>query len=270
MTIPTFEQIEALVSATGRSDFPYLRHHYPRFRYTKAEFDRGWRRSGPREVVLDVGAHWLHQSLLYALDDYEVIATDLPTTLEDDAVKQLAGQTGIRLLPNADLERPAPALASLPDNSVSIVLFTEILEHITFNPVEMWREIYRVLRPRGRIIVTTPNFYAWRGRCWEFGRFFKRFGAGLSAYEIVNTPTFGHHWKEYSLREIIYYFCILSPDFNVTKALHVPEYAKGYLGVPDTAISKLVEKAVRILRPNVHLEVEIREKNAGITAKPAW
>lgn len=51
----------------------------------------------------------------------------------------------------------------LEDASVDTVLCMEVLEHLLF-PSEALREIRRVLRPRGTLIVTVPNIAHWRTR----------------------------------------------------------------------------------------------------------
>src|SRR5690606_41501617 len=73
-----------------------------------------------------------------------------PYTTLFRSVQRLAGAEGIRLVPNADLER-APGLRQLEDDSFDVILFTEIIEHITFNPVEFWRQVYRVDRKSTRL-----------------------------------------------------------------------------------------------------------------------
>lgn len=44
-----------------------------------------------------------------------------------------------------------------PDASFDVVFFCEILEHMTHDPLAVIREINRVLRPGGHLILTTPN-----------------------------------------------------------------------------------------------------------------
>jgi 2-polyprenyl-6-hydroxyphenyl methylase/3-demethylubiquinone-9 3-methyltransferase len=175
----------------------YLHQHYGRFAETLVEFDGSWDRSrGVR--LLDVGAHWLHQAVLWRLAGYEVTAVDLPATFELDSVRRCAEAEGIKLVPNADLER-CPPLADLPDASFHVVLFTEIIEHLTFNPTHLWQELHRLLAPGGRIVITTPNYYAWNGRAWDFKRFFSGFGGGITVDEILNMHTHGHHWREFAI-----------------------------------------------------------------------
>ncbi|ODU36093.1 MAG: hypothetical protein ABS97_01805 [Lysobacteraceae bacterium SCN 69-320] len=266
----TLQTLEDRLRPYGASDFDYLRHHYARYRMTKREFESDWPRVASDSHVLDIGAHWLHQCALYALDGYRVTALDLPATLECASTAAFARDHGIELIVCRDLERPASALAALADDSVDVVLFTEILEHITFNPVALWREIHRVLKPGGRIVVTTPNYYALRGRSWAPQRLLQRFGAGPSTWEILYKPTYANHWKEYSLREVIHYFCLLSGDFITRKALHQPEYADGYLQRRAGRLLRWLERRIPLLRPDLYVEIELSHKQAGINIEPAW
>ncbi len=262
------DDFQALFEACGGTDVLYLRHHFQRYAETKRKLLTSWDR-GRGNAILDIGAHWLHQAMLYATDGFAVTALDMPVTLEFPSVKALAEKHGISLVPSDDLER-ATAFEHLGDDSFDLVLFTEIIEHITFNPVALWKEIYRVTKPGGRIVITTPNYYAWRGRTWEWGRFLKRFGGGITVLDILDRRTYGHHWKEFSLRELIYYFCVLSPDFNCVNATHVEEYRDGYLEKRAGPITRWLESTIPILRPDVYAEFEIREKAAGIVVVPEW
>ncbi len=53
----------------------------------------------------------------------------------------------------ADLNDP---LASLPNSSFDVVVSTEVIEHLE-NPRAMIREFWRLLKPGGKVILTTPN-----------------------------------------------------------------------------------------------------------------
>jgi 2-polyprenyl-6-hydroxyphenyl methylase/3-demethylubiquinone-9 3-methyltransferase len=266
--LPGLDQIELLFVAAGGTDFPYLRHHYPRYLATK----RNVCAAGPLplgSVVLDVGAHWLHQAALYASDRCHVFAMDLPATMARPEVQAFAQTHDITLLEESQLET-AESLAALPESSVDLVLFTEIIEHITFNPVAMWKQIYRVLKPRGRIIVTTPNYYATGGRAWKAGRFLSGFGNGIEALDILEKHTYAHHWKEFSLRELIYYFCVLSPDFDCTSAKHAREYFRGYSGHRLHENLRWLLGVIPLLREELYLEVTVASKDHGIVVTPHW
>jgi 2-polyprenyl-6-hydroxyphenyl methylase/3-demethylubiquinone-9 3-methyltransferase len=249
----------------GPTDVGYLRLHFSRFTTTKALLEATWPRKGGR--VLDIGAHWLHQSYLYACDGYEVSAADMPSILDLSAVRDLARAHGIRLLPYDDLAG-GHAFAAIPDNSFDIILFTEILEHLAFNPVALWRELHRILSPGGRIVLTTPNFLALRALLRRWKASVTRSGGGLSVEDILRTPTYGHHWKEYSLAELREYFSILSSDFVVRRALHVEDY----YGSPSLAArcARAVETMIPPLRPHLHVEVELAGKRNGVMKEPAW
>jgi 2-polyprenyl-6-hydroxyphenyl methylase/3-demethylubiquinone-9 3-methyltransferase len=151
------------------------------------------------------------------------------------------------------------------------VFFSEIIEHITFNPVEFWRAVYRVLRPGGRIVVTTPNYYSPYSRVWDPGRFWSGFGGGISVHEILTQNTYSHHWKEFTVRELIIYFDRLSPDFNIVKARHFPSFDDR-----PPEINRWARWAYRWKRrnpldhANIYMEVELRAKESGIVVSPSW
>jgi 2-polyprenyl-3-methyl-5-hydroxy-6-metoxy-1,4-benzoquinol methylase len=53
----------------------------------------------------------------------------------------------------ADLNHP---LGSVPDNSLDVIVSTEVIEHLE-NPRAVIREFWRMLKPGGKVILTTPN-----------------------------------------------------------------------------------------------------------------
>lgn len=261
---PELARVADVFLKHGGTDFGYLAWHFRRFTETKAIFERTTAPQGRR--LLDVGAHWLHQAFLYAEQGYRVTAADFPVTIDSPVVRSLAGAYGIDLIAYDDLEAPT-AFAGLPDDGFDVILFTEIIEHITFNPVAMWRELYRLMAPGARIVVTTPNYYAMKGRAWALTRTLGGFGSALPVEEILTVPSHGPHWKEFSLRELVKYFTMLSPDFRIAKALYVDDY---YRGPRMSAVMRFIERNVPVLQRNLHLEVELVRKDKGIVIAPAF
>ena len=266
--VPTFEEYAALFAAHGDSGAEYLRRHFPRFAATKQRlFSHRNRPAGNQ--VLDVGAHWLHQAVLYAIDGFAVTALDLPATLDLDSVRTLAQAHSIRLLPNADLEYPT-ALKDIADDTFDIVLFTEVIEHLAFNPVAMWREIYRVMKPGARVVVTTPNYYALRTRLRQSARTLRLLGGSVPVEQVLFLHTLGHHWKEYSRRELIRYFALLSRDFTCRNFAYAEAYQPAMLQRTGGAIVRWLEHAIRPIRPDLYLEIELTRKDKGIVVEPHW
>ena len=95
-----------------------------------------------------------------------------------------------------------------------LIVFAEILEHIAFNPLDMWRHIFDMLKPNGYLIVTTPNSLSLRKTYRGFRRLLSRTGQGIAVDQIFSTVTYGHHWKEYSKFELIDYFVRLGIPFE--------------------------------------------------------
>jgi 2-polyprenyl-3-methyl-5-hydroxy-6-metoxy-1,4-benzoquinol methylase len=73
----------------GVTDDGHLHKHRPRFRTTKEVFERRVDRVDGKRV-LDVGAQWRHQALLFARDGYQVRAVDLPQAIATASVARLA------------------------------------------------------------------------------------------------------------------------------------------------------------------------------------
>ncbi|WP_445144053.1 class I SAM-dependent methyltransferase [Dyella sp. Tek66A03] len=260
-----YQEFCALFERYGGTPIEYLSDHFQRFATTLDEFQSTWKHDGRR--VLDIGAHWLHQSVMWRMAGFDVSAVDLPGTFQAENVKNIAQALGIPLIPCADLER-ADELAALPDNSADIVLFTEIIEHITFNPIAFWRQVHRILAPGGRIVVTTPNYYSWKGRAWQFMRYLRGMGGGISVGEILHTHTYAHHWREYSRREVLEYFRLLSPDFVPVKARLMPTYMRSAVRWKNVAQRTL--DLMPLLRPNLHIEIALPSKNHGIVVTASW
>jgi len=263
----SLEDYVQLFDEHGGTDVAYLRNHWQRFRTTKAIFEQD-RSATAGKKVLDVGAHWLHQALPFAIDGYSVTAADLSDTMNATNVVSTASAHNIRLISYDDLAS-ATAFSVFPDDSFDVIVFGEILEHITFNPVALWREMYRLLSEGGRIVVTTPNYYAATRRRLRESRVWTGGGAGVTVDEILTTPTHGHHWKEYSRREVERYFNLLSPDFVIHRSLYVEDEPATH-ALSTQRLSAWIRKTIPPLRSRLHVEIDLPKKKSGIVVGPRW
>ena len=99
----------------------------------------------PGSTVLDVGAGSCPYRSLFAHCDYK--AQDA-ACLEDHQLRSHRGYGTI------DYYCDATAIP-IPDQSVDVVLCTEVMEHVP-EPIRVVREIGRILKPGGKLLLTAP------------------------------------------------------------------------------------------------------------------
>jgi len=81
------------------------------------------------------------------------------------------------------------------DENFDFVLFCEVIEHLVSNPIKTLEQIYRILKPKGTLILTTPNV----ARQSNIDK--------LQKNENIYDPyssygTYGRHNREYTVKEI--------------------------------------------------------------------
>jgi len=265
----SFDDFSAIFARHGCPAGRYLRKGYRRFLATRRLLMEAVAVSAPGPRMLDVGAHCLHQSVLYAMDGFRVTAADMTSVIGNPATRSVAAEFGIRLVAYGDLSDPRE-LDGLPADSFDVILFAEILEHITFNPAAMWKSIYRLLSPGGRIVVTTPNYFGRRGGgvARDLRSILSLRGAGISVRDILEVNTYGHHWRLYSARDIREYFRILSPDFSIARIAYFDTGRER----PGAArlIKRRIRQAAPLFRDALYVEIGLPVKRAGITVRTHW
>ena len=96
-----------------------------------------------------------------------------------------------------DIEQQALPFA---DGTFDVAIFAEVLEHLRINPLHALSEIRRVLKPGGRIILSTPNITPMDRVNFLLGRSYQ----GNPVKEFQKLEQIGHmgHIRLYSLDEI--------------------------------------------------------------------
>lgn len=88
-------------------------------------------------------------------------------------------------------EEPVP----VPDDYYDVVLLCEVLEHFTNDPLKVLREIKRVLKPNGFLILTTPNVNRLENVARMIG--------GYNIYDPYSGHgPYGRHNREYTREEL--------------------------------------------------------------------
>jgi SAM-dependent methyltransferase len=83
-----------------------------------------------------------------------------------------------------------------PDNSFDVVIFAEIIEHLLMDPCNVIREIKRVLKPTGTLVLTTPNV----ARLENVARMI----SGTNIYDPYSGyGAYGRHNREYNMHELV-------------------------------------------------------------------
>lgn len=146
------------------------------------------------------------------------------------------------------------------DASFDLVLFCEVLEHMTNDPLACLLEIKRVLRPNGQLIVTTPNV----ARLENVARLV----VGQNLYDPYSGyGPYGRHNREYSQHEL--YYLLLHAGFETemmfTGDVHVNNACAL---VPEDKLEELLGWRASSLGQYLFF----RAINAGVaeTRRPTW
>ena len=110
-------------------------------------------------------------------------------------------------------------------DSFDVVLFCEVIEHLLMDPVVALREIKRVLRPGGSLVVSTPNVARLENMA--------RLAAGANLYDPYSGyGPYGRHNREYTRHELVKLleFVGFQPDIHFTADVH-PHNTAAYVDV---------------------------------------
>jgi len=200
----------------------------------------------PGAVVLDVGSHLLHFSMAATALGYDVRCADVPYFVNYALNHARQKAYGISEVRACDL-----ASHALPydDGTFDVLNFSEALEHLNFNPLPVIREFWRVLKPGGVAIITTPNAVR-LGRRLQFlaGR-----NVFADLHDLCWGEPFGIHYREYTLSEVAR--LLEWGGFGVVASR--AEYL-----YPDTPLRRLAKVIVGSLAPSLRGNLFVVGKKA--------
>lgn len=204
--------ILSYIKTTAEGPHHYITNaHYERLRYTAEYIETLLDRS---DKILDIGSFPYFLPAYLSLKGFNNVRTIEIPRIDDFPLCPTWSFTSIHL----DIEE-----TSLPfeDNSVDAVLLLEVFEHLYRRPNQVFRELRRILKPEGKLVISTPN----GGRLQSYVKilFCKQFGPKIYTWSDVY-ERLGHfsHIREYSLEEIEEY--LENFDFCTEKSSRISFY----------------------------------------------
>lgn len=185
------EEIEEFVKANPKQKhflYDSFKDHQKRYKKDLEVFRQNFKGG----KVLDIGASPFH--LMYCLKKLgiDVVGVDINPEL----LKKFTGQHNL-LVKKCNIETGKLPFKS---NTFDFIIFNEVFEHLRINPILALKEINRVLKPGGILLLTTPNLYALHKiLMFNLG---KSFNDAYYEFNQLNIYGYVGHIREYSTKEV--------------------------------------------------------------------
>ena len=144
--------------AAGPEAQAYVQTHLTRLEKTLAIIPPG----GPHDRVLEMGAYFQVTPALKTQLGYGEVRACYYGPAGSFERKTVVSAQGERFECEVDLFDAERDRFPYPDEYFATVLCCELLEHLAEDPMHTLAEINRILRPGGRLVVTTPNITSLR------------------------------------------------------------------------------------------------------------
>lgn len=209
--------VETYGRAMEASEKPeYFRLHRYRFRALLAALAHE-----PARDVLEIGATPGQFTGILVRAGYRVDAVDLFPEQRAELWRRLGVDVQFcnldeQLLPYADA-------------SFDAVVFSEVIEHLNASPLGAIREMARVLRPGGRLILSTPNQHYLKSRFRTLadillGRPFEPFRDFQRSMRLVGPQRYYNHSRLYTMEELRW--LLEEAGFQVAQARYVDAWER--------------------------------------------
>lgn len=172
----------------------YAKNHEQRLAF---DIDIAKRLLDNDSIVLEVGSSPFVFTTALGNAGYDVTGVDLSPERFDSTISKL----DLKVL-KCDIETQGLPIES---EVFDAVIFNEMLEHLRINPIFTLRELKRVLKPGGKILLSTPNLKSLYG-IYNYlikDRAFSCSGVIYDEYERLDVIGHMGHVREYTKTEVM-------------------------------------------------------------------
>lgn len=196
--------------------------------------------------ILDVGANPLYFLATLKRLGYHIEGLDINPNLDSDLIKKESLK-----ITKCDIEKEK---FPYEDHSFDVVILSEVFEHLYVNPLHCMREIKRILKKDGKLILTTPNGYSLK--C--IGNFV--LGRGLSEnpfreFNLMNTHCYRGHIREYSMGELKDF--LQKTNFKIEDSFYI---SYEHVGLRNKNLLRIFSKFIYFIFPKFKSHIIIIAK----------
>lgn len=149
--------------------------------------------------ILDIGSGRLILSSILSYSKSSIVASDLTEVVSNKFVRERAKIHDINLI-GSRIEPGRTSKLPFKDCSFDLVLMTEVIEHLNFSPIYLIREIHRVMKEKGYLVLTTPNVHALENKI----KFFLNKSIYANFDKYLESSPHDYHWREFDRNELFY------------------------------------------------------------------
>jgi len=199
------DQVDHGVLEASQYELDDYRWFHARRLWRSLQLMQKWSPTGQVRQILELGAMpYYFTALLYRyFTEVQVTGVNVRAGVWEDSATAGPRLESVTLKHGANKQDKVPIYVfniettryPFPDSTFDWVLGMEIIEHLAYSPTHMLAEAHRVLKPGGRILLTTPNAIDLRK---TFNLLLNR----SSGFPYSGHGIYGRHNREFTLEEL--------------------------------------------------------------------